>query len=37
MEISGARKLKGLEEENRKLEKLLAGSMLDVSTLGKNF
>jgi putative transposase len=41
MEISDARKLKGLEEENRKLKKLLAESMLDVSTLkemlGKNF
>ena len=41
MEISEARKLKGLEEENRKLKKLLAESMLDVSTLkemlGKNF
>jgi len=39
--ISDARKLKGLEEENRKLQKLLAESMLDVSTLkemlGKNF
>lgn len=41
MEVSEARKLKGLEEENRKLKKLLAESMLDVSTLkemlGKNF
>ncbi len=41
MEVSDARKLKGLEEENRKLKKLLAESMLDVSTLkemlGKNF
>jgi putative transposase len=41
MEISDARKLKGLEEENRKLKKLLAESILDVSTLkemlGKNF
>ena len=41
MEISDARKLKGLEDENRKLKKLLAESMLDVSTLkemlGKNF
>jgi putative transposase len=40
MEISDARKLKGLAEENRKLKKLLAESMLDVSTLkemlGKN-
>jgi putative transposase len=33
MEISDARKLKALEEENRKLKKLLAESMLDVSTL----
>jgi putative transposase len=36
-----ARKLKGLEEENRKLKKLLAETMLDASTLkemlGKNF
>lgn len=32
-EISEARKLKGLEEENCKLKKLLAESMLDVSTL----
>lgn len=41
MEISEARKLKGLEEENRKLKKLLAETMLDASTLkqmlGKNF
>jgi putative transposase len=41
MEASDARKLKALEEENRKLKKLLAESMLDVSTLremlGKNF
>ena len=33
MEISDARKLKGLEEENRKLKKLLAESMLDVAAL----
>lgn len=33
MEVSEARKLKALEEENRKLKKLLAESMLDVSTL----
>ena len=33
MEVSDARKLKALEEENRKLKKLLAESMLDVSTL----
>jgi putative transposase len=41
MEISDARKLKALEDENRKLKKLLAEPMLDVSTLkemlGKNF
>ena len=41
MEVADARKLKGLEEENRRLKKLLAESMLDVSTLkemlGKNF
>ena len=41
METSGARKLKALEEENRRLKKLLAESMLDVATLrealGKNF
>jgi len=41
MEISDARKLKTLEEENRKLKKLLAESMLDASTLkemlAKNF
>ncbi len=40
MEVSDARKLKALEEENRKLKKLLAESMLDVATLrealGKN-
>ena len=33
MEVSDARKLKGSEEENAKLKKLLAESMLDVSTL----
>ena len=41
MEVSDARKLKGLEEENRKLKNLLAESMLDVATLremlGKHF
>jgi putative transposase len=41
MEVSGARKLKALEDENRKLKKLLAESMLDVATLrealAKNF
>ena len=29
MEVSDARKLKGLEDENRRLKKLLAESMLD--------
>jgi putative transposase len=33
MEVSDAKRLKGLEEENAKLKKLLAESMLDVSTL----
>jgi putative transposase len=33
IEISDARNLKGLEEENRKLKKLLEVSILDVSTL----
>ena len=41
MEVSDARKLKALEEENRKLKKLLAETMLDAATLkemlGKNF
>ena len=41
MEISEARRLKSLEDENRKLKKLLAEQMLDVATLrealGKNF
>ncbi len=41
MEVSQARKLKGLEQENAKLKRLLADAMLDVSTLremlGKNF
>ena len=40
-EVSDARKLKALEDENRKLKKLLAETMLDASTLkemlGKNF
>jgi putative transposase len=31
--VSEARRLKALEEENAKLKKLLAESMLDVSTL----
>jgi putative transposase len=33
MEVSDARRLKSLEEENRRLKKLLAESMLDVATL----
>ncbi|MGQ0741106.1 MAG: IS3 family transposase [Alphaproteobacteria bacterium] len=33
MEISDARKLRALEEENRKLKKLLAESVLDTATL----
>ena len=33
MAVSDARKLKGLEEENAKLKKLLAEQMLDVATL----
>lgn len=41
MEISDARNLKALEDENRKLEKPLAETMLDASTLkemlGKSF
>ena len=41
MDVSDARRLKALEEENRKLKKLLAETMLDASTLkemlGKNF
>jgi putative transposase len=41
MEVSDARKLKGLEEENAKLKKLLAEQMLDVAALkemlAKNF
>jgi putative transposase len=41
MEVSDARRLKALEEENAKLKKLLAESMMDVSTLremlAKNF
>ena len=41
MEISEARKLRALEDENRKLKKLLAETMLDASTLkemlGKKF
>jgi putative transposase len=41
MEISEAKRLKQLEEENAKLKKLLAESVMDVSTLremlAKNF
>jgi putative transposase len=41
MELSDARRLKALEDENRRLKKLLAESMLDASTLkemlAKNF
>jgi putative transposase len=41
MEVSEAKRLKALEEENARLKKLLAESMIDVSTLremlGKNF
>jgi putative transposase len=41
IEASEAKRLKALEDENKKLKKLLAESMLDVATLkellGKNF
>lgn len=41
MEVSDARKLRSLEDENARLKKLLAESALDVSTLremlAKNF
>jgi len=41
MEVSEAKRLKSREDENRRLKKLLAESLLDVSTLremlGKNF
>lgn len=41
MEVSDAKRLKALDEENRKLKKLLAEQMLDNATLkemlGKNF
>lgn len=33
MEVSEARRLKALEDENAKLKRLLAESVLDVSTL----
>ncbi len=41
MEVSDAKKLKSLEDENRRLKKLLAEQVLDNATLkemlGKNF
>ncbi len=41
MDVSDARRLKALEEENVRLKKLLAEQMLDAATLreaiGKNF
>ena len=41
MDVSDAKRLKGLEAENAKLKKLLAEQMMDVATLkemlGKNF
>ena len=41
MDVPDSKRLKALEDENRKLKKLLAESMLDVATLkellGKNF
>ena len=41
MDVSDAKKFRGLEDENRRLKKLLAESVLDVATLkemlGKNF
>ena len=33
MDVSDARKLKSLEDENAKLKKLLAEAMLDISLL----
>jgi len=33
MEVSEARRLKALEDENAKLKRLLAESVMDVSTL----
>jgi putative transposase len=33
MEVSDAKRLKALEDENAKLKKLLAESMLDISIL----
>ena len=35
MDVNEARRLKQLEDENRRLKKLLAESMLDVSALKK--
>jgi putative transposase len=41
MEVSDAKRLKALEEEDAKLKELLAEAMMDVSTLramlGQNF
>ena len=41
MDVSEAKRLRTLEDENKKLKKLLAESMLDIATLkellGKNF
>jgi putative transposase len=41
MEVSDARRLEALEDQNRRLKKLLAEAMLDVAmlreALGKNF
>jgi putative transposase len=41
MEVSDAKRLRTLEDENARLKKLLAESMMDISTLremlGKNF
>jgi putative transposase len=41
MEVSDAKRLRALEDENAKLKRLLADAILDVSTLremlGKNF
>ena len=41
MEVSDAKRLRALEDENGKLKRLLADAMLDVTTLremlGKNF
>jgi putative transposase len=41
MDVSDAKRLRALQDENAKLKKLLAESMLDVATLrellGKNF